>query len=353
MTTPIPLVRDALRTPIRNANDVHPGWLIQRGWPDFVKTDSENAGLNGKTEHIKRICDLPAPELYQRAYERWLNATSASNRFVHLALKIDGRLLIGLTGGGALETGCAVSHTWGMPYIPGSSIKGVLRAWAQKKLGSTSPAVLEVFGSEPTEDEKQGLSGLVAFHDAWWIPDSAPHPDRNKPFVEDVVTPHHSDYYREEGATPATDLDSPVPNAMIGVHGSFLFTLEGPIEWLNFTRSLFGMAISDIAMGAKTRAGYGYFKLPEASALQSTQSSFAPAKLGWDVGRQELKAVLVGAGKAIAPVKGAAAQTLLDKLPEDIRKGKKLKEGNLLVDVIVRTTANMLELVDIKLPSSN
>jgi hypothetical protein len=39
------------------------------------------------------------------------------------------------------------------------------------------------------------------------------------PLIEEIVTTHHLKYYGSEGATPASDCDSPIPNAQIAVRG--------------------------------------------------------------------------------------------------------------------------------------
>lgn len=351
------LVRTALREPLGQADRAHPGLLLQRGWTDFVRTDVENEGDGGKTEHLGRVCAIPSDPMYKQALHRWVRATNDRARFRHVAMRIKGRLLIGLTGGGALETGCAVSQTWGMPYLPGSSIKGVVRAYAEQALGADSTAVAEMFGTDATEDPPAGQSGLVGFHDAWWLPDSGPTGSgRNRPFVAEVVTPHHRHYYGSEGDVPATDLDSPVPNAMVGVQGAFLITLEGPAAWLDAAQRLLEQALVSDGIGAKTRAGYGYFSIPEvdliepllkANAAKSAELNFARAKLHFTPGNGELKATLED-NRTTAPLKGTAAKDLLEKLPEEQRNGKKIKEGKLSVEVRVKTKENMTELIDLR-----
>ncbi len=185
------LVRNDLRDLIEKATTAHPGLLIQHGWTD----DAAKTEKDSKTKHIGRVCNLPTPPLYAHAFERWLTVTADTKRFSHTAMKIEGRLLTGLTGGGALETGCAISQTYGMPYLPGSSIKGAVRAWAEKTLPGEVDVRREIFGIEPNEEYPGGLSGSIVFHDAWWIPASGGGSHKDKPFAEDVVTTHHSDYY--------------------------------------------------------------------------------------------------------------------------------------------------------------
>ena len=195
------LMRDALRPLYKAATDPHAGLLLRRG---LAKHDDDPSI---KADHVDRICRSTAGDFYRRAYARWTRATADTARFRSVNLSLKTRLFIGLTGGGMLETGCAISRAYGAPYIPGSSVKGVVAAHARERLDETGDAFRELFGSRPTEERPDALSGLIAFHDAWWAPDSA-----ERPLVKEVVTTHHPEYYAGEGAAPATDFDSPLPN---------------------------------------------------------------------------------------------------------------------------------------------
>lgn len=248
-----PLMRDALRPHYHRAHDAHPGLLIQRGLEVHDEDDKE-----AKTQHIRRICAIPASAFYQNAFQRWRQVTSNALRFNQLELALESRLFIGLTGGGMLETGCAISHSYGMPYIPGSSLKGVVRAHvSQSPFAAQHPQVIdELFGAaaDPEQGHPDGLSGLVTFHDAWWVPNSA-----ETPLVEEVVTSHHLEYYGKEGQVAASDADSPIPNAQIAVQGHFLFVLEGEPAWRDLAAQMLLAALSQRGIGAKTRTGYGLF----------------------------------------------------------------------------------------------
>jgi CRISPR-associated protein Cmr6 len=250
------LMRIALQPLYREANDAHPGLLIQRGLAVYDQ-DSED-GREAKTRHLQRICAIPASDFYQHAYARWETATTTPARFRQVRLELLTRLFIGLTGGGMLETGCAISHSYGTPYIPGSSLKGVVRGHVRgSTFAQTNPGVIaELFGVDANPDGPYpgGLSGLVSFHDAWWVPGSA-----DTPLVEEVVTTHHLDYYGQEGRVPASDTDSPIPNAQLAVRGRFLFVLEGQPAWLDLAEQMLLAALSDQGIGAKTRTGYGLF----------------------------------------------------------------------------------------------
>ena len=254
------LMRAALRPYYRNPQDAHPGLLIQRGYERYDR-DSEE-GREAKSAHIRKICAIPPGAFYRHAYQRWRQTTANTLRFkpLELALQPQTRLFIGLTGGGMLETGCAISHSYGMPYIPGSSVKGVVRAHVhQSPFAAQHPEVVdELFGAaaDPEQGHPEGLAGLVVFHDAWWVPDVEGVPT---PFVEEIVTSHHLDYYGQEGAVDASDLDSPIPNAQIAVRGRFLFVLEGEPAWRGLAEQMLLAALSERGIGAKTRTGYGLF----------------------------------------------------------------------------------------------
>ena len=247
---PIPLMREKLRPlheALREEDNPHPGIRLQRG---LQKSEA-------KAEYISGVCKAKVDDFYPRAFQRWKHATSDKLRFQSVILDLESRLFIGLTGGGMLETGCAISHSYGTPYIPGSSIKGVVRTHARGRFETAEGDAIcdELFGAPATGDHPIGLSGLITFHDAWWVPDLA-----NKPLVQEVVTTHHLNYYGQEGAEPATDFDSPVPNAQVAVRGAFLFVMEGPCAWLGLAKEILVEALHTRGIGAKTRTGYGRFK---------------------------------------------------------------------------------------------
>ena len=246
-----PLIRVDLRSLYEEAREAHPGLLLQRGMLEHDESKKES-----KTKHIREICDSQVGDFYRAAFQRWKTATSDPRRFRQVTLKPRTRVFIGLAGGGMLETGCAISHSHGAPYLPGSSIKGVVNAFARDRLEARDGgkrACDELFGAASDDDLPGGLAGLIVFHDAWWVPDSA------GPLVQEIVTSHHLEYYGNDDATPASDFDSPVPNAQIAVQGAFLFVLEGPAEWLDFAVRMLTDALSSRGIGAKTRSGYGLF----------------------------------------------------------------------------------------------
>ena len=337
------LIREKLRTLYEEAGGAHPGLLLQRGLPEHQE------GENGsKTNHIKRVCKLTPDAFYRNAYKRWHKATSDKQRFHQVQLVLENRLFIGLTGGGMLETGCAIGHSYGAPYIPGSSIKGVVLAHAREGFDTVEGKAVcdELFGAPATGDQPTGLSGLITFHDAWWVPDDAwwvPDSARH-PLVQEVVTSHHPDYYGEDGKEPATDFDSPVPNAQVAVQGAFLFTIEGPVAWLPLAEDMLIAALSTHGIGAKTRAGYGTMKLDpqwakkrEAHAAQREEERRKHQAKKEEAARRqaekaEFNALPEGRKRIVELERMLARISSLDQLSESLRNKVK-SSANRLADM--------------------
>ena len=260
----IRLMRDRLRPLYERAvedvpvQEPHPGLLLQRG---LAEHRSDGDGKGG-VEHIRNVSRSAAGSFYRRAFARWRRATADPMRFRSVILKTETRLFMGLNCGGMLETGCMIGHSHGMPYVPGSSVKGAIHALARERFNTTDGETVcdDLFGASATGERPAGLAGLITFHDAWWVPDSA-----ESPLVPEIVTTHHPEYYGRDGNTRATDFDSPIPNAQIAIRGAFLFVIEGPIGWLPLAEQMLIDTLSTRGAGARTRSGYGFFSpSPEA-----------------------------------------------------------------------------------------
>lgn len=250
------LCRDAIAPLLANGfsqlrrREPHCGLLLTKGLPSFP--EGEQAG-EIKAAHIQAVADLAVSDFYRLAFARWQQTTDDPQRFAAFSAVLTGRLYIGVVHDNALETGVTVSHTYGMPMIPGSAVKGLCRASAGKWLENTE-ARRWLFGNDPDDEDEAAEVGGVIFHDAWWVPE----PGR-KPFVAEVVTVHHPGYYGSAGSEPATDFDSPVPAPQIAVRGSFHFVLEGPPMWTQLARRLLTEGLRQHGIGGKRSSGYGQF----------------------------------------------------------------------------------------------
>ncbi|MEJ5237890.1 type III-B CRISPR module RAMP protein Cmr6 [Limisphaera sp. VF-2] len=183
-------------------------------------------------------------------------------------LKSISRLATGLGRDHPIENGFTWHPSLGTPYLPGSSVKGLVRAWAESGgAGSDldAKAFQRIFGSGPrgpTPAPAPPSVGSVIFFDA--VPVS---PVRLKP---DVMTVHYANYYqgkpgdRDRVSPPADWLEpEPIPFLTLAPGALFLFALaprtRSPeaVEDARIAADWLVDALGRLGIGAKTAVGYG------------------------------------------------------------------------------------------------
>lgn len=268
------LIRDSLVPLVPKATDGHAGLLMQRGLQVWEVSEKKD-----KHDLIDLITSIQASDLYLLAFNRWLKHTHTdaekNPHFASTVAQVDGRLFTGLATGGTLETGATTHHTYGMPMLAGSAVKGAVRAYAESifllkdaegkvivdEKGKTqiNPAMKDIlnilFGTD--EDAPQQNAGYLIWHDAWWVPFT--NNSKETPFVSEIVTVHHQKYYAGQ-LDEALDMESAIPNQQIAIQGHFYFTIEGEPQWVKFAKDLLENMLQQMGMGAKGTSGYGYFK---------------------------------------------------------------------------------------------
>lgn len=233
----------------------HAGLIMQRGLAIWDSGENKDC----KQDVINRVSQIQPSELYKKAYNRWVQTTSKKENCAFLTAQIVGRLYTSMSGATTLETGLTTQHTYGMPMLAGSSVKGAVAAYAEK-IGLSKPICQILFGDNDN-------AGAVIWHDAWWIPNSG------KPFTGEIVTTHHQDYYNGKQITP-DEMESPIPNQQIACQGSFYFVVEGVNPaWANFACDLLLQTLQEQGMGSKTASGYGYFERDQKSFDEILKSS--------------------------------------------------------------------------------
>lgn len=233
--------------------------------------------------------------------------------------QLQARLLLNMSGGVMENAGLCLDR-YGLPYIPGSAVKGcarraalyALREWT---MGGGRPDDSDVcfealrsfdgpetmlhrialcFGwvekdwTDPESDfcwaasERQevlhGALRLLGAHppanQAGGIAFFASYPNTDPGLDLDILTCHHQEYYGSEEQQFAPDTEQPIPVIFPAVraqsgddHFTFaLSTLRGTSEevgrsaqiWLTLGLEIFGL-------GAKTAAGHGWFEVKETS----------------------------------------------------------------------------------------
>jgi len=218
-------------------------------WLDKFIRDLVREEIQSRRDLVREVAGIQVPEVYRPWFQRWKKALRDYGAELRVA-KTKGRLAIGLGTESVLETSITLNLTYGVPYIPGSALKGLAAAFARQHLGEEwregTPAYKTVFGDIES-------AGYVVFFDALPLPDSfSLHPD--------VIAVHHREYYQGKPSPPA-DWDSPNPVPCLSATGSFLLALAGPSEWVERAFEILEGALVHLGVGAKTSSGYGRMEL--------------------------------------------------------------------------------------------
>lgn len=271
---------------------LNPGLIFDRFAPDW--TDQATLKKDG-LEEVRKAAERVDKQLLDKWNARW----EAMARAVYaepFLMKTDWRFIAGLGRKGSLEVGFTF-HRYGFPILPGSSVKGVARAWAllrivEDGIGKTSSLrelddLVSADGEPDSEERKK--------YETWR--ESAPEASRNlaedfrtifgtrvaagraifldaipvrTPRLElDVMNPHYPDYYQDPTDKIApTSWQDPRPVYFLtvapGTEFRFAVGWRGPMdleghrlrrlaeEWLR-------AGLQNLGAGAKTSTGYGYF----------------------------------------------------------------------------------------------
>lgn len=217
-----------------------------------------------------------------------------------------------------LENGFSFLNPYGLPYLPGSGVKGVVReaarqlgegqwedsrGWEKEPVGSFTvrmdgeekkiplTALDVLFGRDTTEGESEHFRGVLSFWDV------IPEIPGNQLRVE-VMTPHQSHYYQQKkdrkSGDSTTPHDSGQPNPILfltvppGAKFQFLVTCdlarlrrvapalaEGE-KWKALLEAAFEHAFDWLGFGAKTAVGYGAMRRarqPQGAAPSKAQTA--------------------------------------------------------------------------------
>lgn len=222
--------------------------------------DRDEADVGLLREHLDALAGRSVPAGYEAAVAAREAALRAWSGTIDGAVtrvfeaRAEGRVVVGLGAASLVETNIALQRTWGVPYIPGSALKGLASStahrsgdvdWQRAESGRPGGKHAQVLFGDTT------TAGVVTFHDAWWVPTG----ERKLPLDLDVMTVHHADYYMK-GAVPA-DWDSPNPVAFVTSRGTYLVVLTGPAAWVELAFRWLELGLARDGIGAKTHAGYG------------------------------------------------------------------------------------------------
>lgn len=260
-----------------------------------------------------------------------------------------------------IENGFAFLTPYGLPYLAGSGVKGILRRAMQEltddgEEGFTDDAINALLGAEEGEQPEGATRGALDFWDVF------PKPAGDKLVVE-IMTPHYAKYYQGEEAPH--DSRAPVPVSFLAVPAKSQFDFHVvchatrlPVslqtQWRALLDRAFQHAFDWVGFGAKTSVGYGALasigtKLTTASSAAAALADTAPtapveswpaARLKFNRGNNTLTAQANGkTANAYAPHGEAILQTLPASIQSKIRQNQCFEKfrvqvaGNVLVSV--------------------
>ena len=229
-------------------------------WLDKFLKSSDKDDTESKRALIREVAGKREPEEYKAFFQRYREALEGVGAELRTAHTL-GRLVVGLGGEGVLETSITLHRTYGVPYIPGSALKGLASRFAHLYLeGEAWRRNLREFKRSKAQEALFGTTeeqGMVVFFDALPEPGTWElHPD--------ILNPHHQ-AYNAGGQAPPADWDSPIPVPFLSATGTFLLALApAPVvdpgaarPWLDAAWQILSWALKEEGVGAKTSSGYG------------------------------------------------------------------------------------------------
>lgn len=216
-------------------------------WKPYEKNDSD------KTDHfaqlIKQGCWCDPKKL--AAYLHY-----GAKTFEIITVT---RLLIGRGTPSVFEQGISLHPLFGLPFLPGSAIKGVTAHWAEAN-GEDAELREQIFGPPPPDNKESELSqGKVVFLDAV--------PFLRHCLEKDVMAPHYSEYYRGNAKWPS-DGENVIPMFLPAVKRDITFQFAVQLaaaakveeQLLVTAQEWIQSALQEFGIGSKTGSNYGYFK---------------------------------------------------------------------------------------------
>lgn len=250
---------------------------------------------------------------------------------VTVKLETTGPFVTGMGLSHPVENGFTFHPTLGMPYLPASGVKGLLRGWVEAWMdhdeATRNAVTARWFGAaKGNEQDMPESAGNLIFFDA--LPTSPVH------LGCDIMTPHMGDWYEKGGdisqasyaTTAPADWHSPVPVPFLVVKKGTAFQfmiaprLTGDASADMQTRMDVTAAMKElknalewIGAGAKTATGYG--RMVDRVAEAAQQSAANLAKAGIQSGETLWEKANVSWSK------GKATLTVTNQIPDS--NGKK------------------------------
>ena len=252
---------------------------------EFYKIYKKSEDKNKSFEITPKFLNIPLAQINKRQSNVIESLEKSGYHIACMTFKPDWRMVIGLGNESVYETSMTLHHIYGIPYIPGSAIKGITRSWAITKCFDSkeedalkgndycSKKFCQIFGAHNKEDESKNSQGHVIFFDAY------PVALTSESIQVDIMTPHYKDYYGEgkkddedkknkKGKWPTDDQDpNPIPFLTLkDVTFKIYLGMKNKDHDENHLKTAVGWlkeAFTEHGIGAKTAVGYGAGSITE------------------------------------------------------------------------------------------
>ncbi len=208
------------------------------------------------SDHLSRIVDASArtPWGYDRAFDRLRARTAAGPAYRRVLLVTSlAPVICGMGERTPGENGLTLHPVYGVPFLPGTSLKGILRAWVlSQSWGADWQEGGAHFHALFGQEGHDGAAAVVDILDALPVPSA-------EVFTLDVLTPHHADYYRGDGAPLGWEGPNPVQFLAAAKGVRYRVVVEGDPAWVSKAAEWLALALAERGVGTKSRAGYGRF----------------------------------------------------------------------------------------------
>ncbi len=203
---------------------------------------------------------------------------------------LDSHFVTGMGNSHPVENGFLWHYTLGVPYIPGSQVKGMVRGLIEQYFDGQEKEKKDLlhqwFGSDdkdPKQCDSDSIAGEVIFFDA--IPMERPC------LGVDTMTPHMGKWYAEGGQIKSGGNDSdripadwhdPIVIPFLAVRtSSFLFSAApraGSTIDMDDVFDCLDKALTYLGAGAKTQTGYGYMSLDKEGRQEKIRNQIQTKK---------------------------------------------------------------------------
>ncbi|AEF81009.1 type III-B CRISPR module RAMP protein Cmr6 [Leadbettera azotonutricia] len=320
-------------------------------FPRLVEWRETDASVKPNTDTVKSLLEIAnncldsSEDLLKAIHNRQESIINdmvrgTSLEPVAIYAKLSSPFISGLGSGHPNETGMILDRNTGCPFLPASSIKGVLRIAHALNLAEKDPSLVnngeiddkmlkKYFGTQETR-------GQLVILDAY--------PLKPPVLKIDIMNPHYSGYYMNQNAKGPVETEFPIPIKFLTVgegcdfvFRAFFLPLASGDSDAVFTEddtsavhAMFATAFSLLGFGGKTSIGYGRFiktETPQKAKPKAEKGGLVigntyEAKL--DMLKKNWRINLLEFPKIFASARGVP----LGKAPKTMVKVTYIRDGN-------------------------